>query len=125
MSVADWRQNRQNRSGNLAQASRTSTLLSRGLSPQRTVFRDMLKIKVYTAGNCCYCHMAKDLLRRKGAPFEEFDVTGCTDKRADLCQKAGGRNTVPQIWIGDVHVGGCDDLHALDRSGKLDALLAN
>jgi glutaredoxin 3 len=85
----------------------------------------MSKIKVYTAGNCCYCHMAKDLLRRKGAHFEEVDVTGKSDLRSDLCQRAGGRNTVPQIWIGDVHVGGCDDLHALDRSGKLDALLAH
>lgn len=81
-------------------------------------------VKVYTAGNCCYCHMAKDLLRRKGAPFEEIDLTGRADLRADLRERAGGRNTVPQIWIGEVHVGGCDDLHALDRSGKLDTLLA-
>jgi glutaredoxin 3 len=85
----------------------------------------MPKIKVYTAGNCCFCHMAKDLLRRKGARFEEVDVTGRSDLRAELCRQAGGRNTVPQIWIGEVHVGGCDDLHALDRTGKLDALLAH
>lgn len=85
----------------------------------------MTKVKVYTAGNCCYCHMAKDLLRRKGAAFEEVDLTGRADLRADLRDKAGGRNTVPQIWIGEVHVGGCDDLHALDRSGKLDTLLAD
>ncbi len=84
----------------------------------------MPTVKVYTAGNCCYCHMAKDLLRRKGARFEEIDVTGKAEMRADLRERAGGRSTVPQIWIGDVHVGGCDDLHALDRSGKLDALLA-
>lgn len=83
----------------------------------------MPTVKVYTAGNCCYCHMAKDLLRRKGARFEEVDLTGRADLRADLSKRAG-RNTVPQIWIGDLHVGGCDDLHALDRSGKLDALLA-
>ncbi len=82
------------------------------------------KVKVYTAGNCCYCHMAKELLRRKGAPFEEFDLTGRPDLREDLSQRAGGRRTVPQIWIGDVYVGGCDDLHALDRSGKLDTLLS-
>lgn len=68
--------------------------------------------------------MAKDLLRRKGAAFEEVDLTGRADLRADLREKAGGRNTVPQIWIGELHVGGCDDLHALDRSGKLDTLLA-
>lgn len=85
----------------------------------------MPNVKVYTAGNCCYCHMAKDLLRRKGAPFEEIDLTGRADLRADLRERAGGRNTVPQIWIGEVHVGGCDDLHALERSGKLDTLLAS
>ncbi|HPG88547.1 MAG TPA: glutaredoxin 3 [Hyphomicrobium sp.] len=84
----------------------------------------MPNVKVYTAGNCCYCHMAKDLLRRKGAPFEEVDLTGRSDLRADLRDRAGGRSTVPQIWIGEVHVGGCDDLHALDRSGKLDSMLA-
>ena len=86
--------------------------------------QDMPKVKVYTAGNCCYCHLAKDLLRRKGAAFEEIDVTGRSDLRAGMSSDAGGRNTVPQIWIGETHVGGCDDLHALDRSGKLDALLA-
>jgi glutaredoxin 3 len=84
----------------------------------------MPTVKVYTAGNCCYCHMAKDLLRRKGARFEEIDLTGQTEQRTELKNRAGGRGTVPQIWIGDVHVGGCDDLHALDRSGKLDGLLA-
>ena len=83
----------------------------------------MPKVMVYTAGNCCYCHMAKDLLRRKGAAFEEVDLTGRGELRADVVQRAGGRNTVPQIWIGDTHVGGCDDLHALERAGKLDALL--
>lgn len=84
----------------------------------------MHKVTVYTAGNCCYCHMAKDLLRRKGAAFEEIDLTGRSDLRADLRVRAGGRHTVPQIWIGSTHVGGCDDLFDLDRSGKLDALLA-
>ena len=68
----------------------------------------MHKVTVYTAGNCCYCHMAKDLLRRKGAAFEEIDLTGRSDLRADLRARAGGRNTVPQIWIGSVHVGGCE-----------------
>ncbi len=68
--------------------------------------------------------MAKDLLRRKGASFAEVDVTGRNDLRADMSSKSGGRSTVPQIFIGDVYVGGCDDLHALDRSGKLDTLLA-
>jgi glutaredoxin 3 len=85
----------------------------------------MPKVKVYTAGNCCYCHMAKDLLRRKGALFEEIDLTDRADMRDALRVRAGGRNTVPQIWIGETHVGGCDDLLALDRLGKLDALLAS
>lgn len=84
----------------------------------------MSKVTVYTAGNCCYCHMAKDLLRRKGAAFEEIDLTGKSDLRADVMRRAGGRHTVPQIWIGDQHVGGCDDLYDLDRSGRLDQLLA-
>lgn len=84
----------------------------------------MLPVKVYTADHCCYCHMAKDLLRRKGATFEEIDLTGRDDLKADVMSRAGGRTTVPQIWIGDTHVGGCDDLLALDRSGKLDSLLA-
>ncbi len=84
----------------------------------------MRTVKVYTAGNCCYCHMAKDLLRRKGASFEEHDVTGRNDLRAELSERAGGRGTVPQIWIGETHVGGCDDLLTLERAGKLDALLA-
>jgi glutaredoxin 3 len=67
--------------------------------------------------------MAKDLLKRKGATFEEIDLTGRNDLRADLRARAGGRQTVPQIWIGDTHIGGCDDLFDLERSGKLDALL--
>jgi glutaredoxin 3 len=83
----------------------------------------MQKVTVYTAGNCCYCHMAKDLLRRKGAAFEEVDLTGRSDLRAELFSRTGGRRTVPQIWIGETHVGGCDDLYDLERSGRLDMLL--
>lgn len=84
----------------------------------------MPKVKVYTAGNCCYCHMAKELLRRKGVVYEEIDITGRGDLRTELIRRSGGRTTVPQIWIGETHVGGCDDLHQLDRDGKLDPLLA-
>lgn len=91
----------------------------------RTASNPMPKIKVYTAGHCCYCHMAKELLKRKGAAFEEIDLTGRHDLREELRIKSGGRNTVPQIWIGDTHVGGCDDLMGLERAGKLDSLLAN
>lgn len=68
--------------------------------------------------------MAKALLRAKGAGYDEIDVTGAAGLRAEMRSKAGGRNTVPQIWIGETHVGGCDDLQALERSGKLDQLLA-
>ena len=84
----------------------------------------MAKITVYTTRFCPYCHLAKELLRKKGVTaFEEIDVSQ-RDLRAAMCAKAGGRHTVPQIWIGDRHVGGCDDLYALDRDGKLDLLLA-
>ena len=69
--------------------------------------------------------MAKQLLRQKGADFEEIDVSGRSDIRETLRQSAGGRSTVPQIWIGDKHVGGCDDLLALERAGELDSLLAS
>jgi glutaredoxin 3 len=85
----------------------------------------MAKVVVYTTRFCPYCHMAKRLLTQKGASFEEIDVSGDAAARAALREKAGGRTTVPQIWIGDTHVGGSSELHALDRAGKLDALLAS
>jgi len=84
----------------------------------------MAKIIVYTTRFCPYCHMAKELLRKKGViAFEEIDVSQ-RELRAEMSARAGGRHTVPQIWIGDQHVGGCDDLYTLDREGKLDLLLA-
>jgi glutaredoxin 3 len=89
----------------------------------REAARAMKKVIIYTAANCPYCHLAKELLRTKGAAFEEIDVTGSASLKADMTVKAG-RSTVPQIWIGETHVGGCDDLHALERSGKLDGILA-
>ncbi len=84
----------------------------------------MAKVTIYTSSLCPYCHMAKELLRAKCVAFEEVDVTGQAELRARMREKAGGRNTVPQIWIGDQHVGGCDDLMCLERSGKLDPLLS-
>lgn len=84
----------------------------------------MAKITIYTTSICPYCHRAKDLLRRKGATFEEIDVGGQPELRQRMTELAHGRTTVPQIWIGDTHVGGCDDLHALDSAGRLDPLLA-
>jgi len=83
----------------------------------------MSHITVYTTKLCPYCHMAKELLRKKGVNFEEIDVSLQRGLRAEMSQKAGGRNTVPQIWIGETHVGGCDDLYTLEREGKLDVLL--
>jgi glutaredoxin 3 len=84
----------------------------------------MPKITIYTTPFCPYCHRAKRLLAQKGARFEEIDVSGDWDAREALVERAGGRTTVPQIWIGDTHVGGSDELYALERAGKLDALLA-
>lgn len=84
----------------------------------------MPKITVYTAMLCPYCTMAKRLLASKGATYVEIDVTGKPEQRAAMRERAGGRNTVPQIFIGERHVGGCDDLHDLDRAGGLDPLLA-
>jgi glutaredoxin 3 len=84
----------------------------------------MAKITIYTTAFCPYCFMAKRLLTEKGAPFQEIDVTGDRAARAELRAKAGGRTTVPQIWIGELHVGGSSELHALEREGMLDALLA-
>jgi glutaredoxin 3 len=84
----------------------------------------MKKVVLYTTRYCPYCSRAKHLLARKGVAFEEIDVTGDWAAREALVAKAGGRMTVPQIWIGDTHVGGSDELFALDRDGRLDALLA-
>ncbi|HWV38245.1 MAG TPA: glutaredoxin 3 [Vulgatibacter sp.] len=84
----------------------------------------MKPVKVYTTDYCPYCVQAKNLLTRKGVPFEEIDVTGDDAARADLVKRSGGLRTVPQIFIGDHHVGGYDRLSELDRAGKLDELLA-
>lgn len=85
----------------------------------------MPPIIVYSKSTCPYCHAAKDLLRKKGATFEEIDLTGDPDGQQAMSLRANGRRTVPQIFIGDTHVGGCDDLFALDREGGLDRLLAS
>ena len=83
----------------------------------------MAKVTIYTTRICPYCMMAKRLLTRKGVSFEEIDVGGKAALRAEM-EERSGRYTVPQIWIGDTHVGGCDDLHALDDAGRLDGMLA-
>jgi glutaredoxin 3 len=84
----------------------------------------MPPVTIYTTSLCPYCQMAKQLLERKHVRFAEIDVTGRAQLREEMRRKAGGRNSVPQIWIGEKHVGGCDDLYALDRQGRLDALLS-
>jgi len=81
-------------------------------------------IEIYTTPFCGYCHAAKRLLQAKGQSFAETDVSAAPDKRAEMMQRASGRRTVPQIFIDGRHVGGFDDINALDRSGKLDPLLA-
>jgi glutaredoxin 3 len=83
----------------------------------------MPKITIYTTPICPYCVRAKALLKRKGASFDEIDVFMNMDARAEMEAKANGRYTVPQIFIGERHVGGCDDLYALDRAGELDPIL--
>jgi glutaredoxin 3 len=84
----------------------------------------MPPVEIYTTRWCPYCNMAKALLRRKGVAFSEIDLSGHLDRRDEMIQRANGRYTVPQIFIGSVHVGGSDELHALERAGKLDSLLA-
>ena len=84
----------------------------------------MRHVEIYTTPTCGFCHAAKRLLGRKGVTFKEIDVSGDYDLRIAMTQRAGGRRTVPQIFVGDLHVGGCDDLYALDEAGKLDLLLA-
>lgn len=82
------------------------------------------KIDIYTKFTCPYCYRAKALLKGKGAAFNEFDITMGGARREEMLARAPEARTVPQIFIGDVHVGGSDDLAALEAAGKLDALLA-
>ncbi len=82
------------------------------------------KITIYTTPYCPYCHAAKALLNRKGATFEEIDVQDPA-LRQQMMLRANGRRTVPQIFIGETHVGGSDDIHELDRRGRLDSLLVS
>jgi glutaredoxin 3 len=84
----------------------------------------MKPVEIYTTPICGYCAMAKRLLDGKGVDYTEINVMGDMEKMTAMIQRANGGRTVPQIFIGDTHVGGSDDLHALERQGKLDALLA-
>ena len=91
---------------------------------RRTHLSGMPKVEIYTKFMCPYCARAIALLRAKGAAFDEHDITMGGPDRAVMLERSGGRSTVPQIFIGARHVGGSDDLAALDADGKLDALLA-
>ena len=84
----------------------------------------MVPVTIYTRDGCGYCTRAKSLLTAKGADFTEYNASEKPEYRQEMMTKSGG-TTFPQIFIGESHVGGCDDLHALDRAGKLDQLLAN
>jgi glutaredoxin 3 len=83
------------------------------------------KVEVYTTPYCPFCVRAKALLKSKGVPFVEIDVSDDPQLRAEMTKRAGGRYTVPEIFINDKIIGGCDELYSLERAGKLDALLAD
>ena len=83
----------------------------------------MAAVTIYTKTWCPYCMAAKELLDSKGIAFKEIEISGNSQLRAEMVAKAGGRSSVPQILIGERHLGGCDDLYALDRRGELDKLL--
>lgn len=85
----------------------------------------MKSVEIYTTPTCPYCLAAKRLLQKKGVDYAETDVSADPALRVAMTERADGRRTVPQIFIGGVHVGGCDDLHALEDAGKLDPLLAD
>jgi len=84
----------------------------------------MKTVELYTSPLCGFCHSAKRLLSQKGVSFSEINILAQPDRKDEMIKRANGGRTVPQIFIGDTHVGGCDDLFALDRAGKLDKLLA-
>ena len=84
----------------------------------------MKVVEIYTSPLCGYCHAAKRLLKEKGVSFSEVNVLAQPGRKAEMIKRANGGRTVPQIFVGDTHVGGCDDLYALERAGKLDPLLA-
>jgi glutaredoxin 3 len=84
----------------------------------------MSEVTIYTKAWCPYCQDAKALLKRKGVDFFEIEIDRHPERRAEMLERSGGRRTVPQVFVGATHVGGCDDLYALDDEGGLDPLLA-
>ncbi len=84
----------------------------------------MKPVEIYTSPHCGYCHAAKRLLDQKGVSYSEINVLSDPSRKPEMIERAGGSRTVPQIFIGDAHVGGCDELFDLERAGKLDPMLA-
>ena len=84
----------------------------------------MKPVELYTSPLCGFCHSAKRLLKQKGVKFSEVNVLAQPGRKAEMIKRANGGRTVPQIFIGDTHVGGCDELYALEKAGRLDALLS-
>lgn len=84
----------------------------------------MRPVEIYTSPLCGFCHAAKRLLTHKGVSFSEINVLINPSRKQEMVQRANGGRTVPQIFVGNIHIGGCDELYALERAGKLDALLA-
>ena len=84
---------------------------------------NMAKVEIYSSPFCGFCHQAKGLLKSKNVAFEDIDVMMNRTRKAEMVERAGGRTSVPQIFIDDHHVGGCDDLFALESAGKLDPML--
>ena len=84
----------------------------------------MAEVVIYTRDFCYYSDAARDLLTRKGVAFKEINATGNRELRNEMIERANGGSTFPQVFIGDTHVGGCDELYALEEQGKLDAMLA-
>lgn len=85
----------------------------------------MAKVEIYSTGSCPYCVRARNLLERKGVSYIEYRVDLTPEFRPEMERRANGGNSVPQIFIDDRHIGGCDDMHALDSDGQLDPLLSN
>jgi glutaredoxin 3 len=82
-----------------------------------------MPVTIYTKPFCPYCAAALELLDSKGVDYQEFDISGKPELRAEMIQRSGGRMTVPQVFAGDRHLGGCDDIYALDARGELDPVL--
>ncbi len=94
-----------------------------GRRAERREELDMARVEIYSSMFCPFCHRAKHLLEAKGADFEEIDVTMSPGRRREMTERAAGQSSVPQIFIDDAHVGGCDDLYALEAAGELERLL--